>query len=64
VTRLVRRHKQTKGDGAPQASEATQSVTEGVSDMAGLGTSLHRLQVCSLGTGGDALTEFEAVGAP
>jgi hypothetical protein len=38
--------------------QETVSRLEGVSDMAGLGISLHRLQVCGLGTGGDALTEF------
>ncbi|KAG1861120.1 hypothetical protein DFJ58DRAFT_744280 [Suillus subalutaceus] len=39
-------------------------TSEGVSEMAGLGTSLRRLQVCGLATGGDALTEFEDTGAP
>ncbi|KAG2366724.1 hypothetical protein BDR07DRAFT_1479946 [Suillus spraguei] len=37
---------------------------EGISEMASLGTSLRRLQVCLLGTGGDALTEFEDAGTP
>ncbi|KAG2038463.1 hypothetical protein BDR03DRAFT_1009912 [Suillus americanus] len=47
-------------------SELKAMMREGVSEMAGLGTSLRRLQVYSLGpgTGDDALTEFEDTSAP